>query len=97
GDGYIGYIDVFHQLHCLDLIRKYIYRAGYPDHADFQDTPERILWHVDHCIDVLRQKIMCDGDIDVITFIDQSDVGKLPWPRFHIPHMCRDYGAIQKW
>lgn len=46
GDKYFAYIDVFHQLHCLDLVRKYIFRDYYPSYIAFQDTEERILFHV---------------------------------------------------
>jgi hypothetical protein len=46
GDKYFAYIDVFHQLHCLDLVRKYIFRDHYPSYIAFQDTDERILYHV---------------------------------------------------
>ncbi|KAK0122265.1 hypothetical protein ONS95_010515 [Cadophora gregata] len=97
GDKYFAYIDVFHQLHCLDLVRKYIFRGYYPSYIAFQDTEERILFHVDHCMDIIRQKIMCDSDIDVIVYTDHGDEGKQPKARFDITHMCRDFEAIQQW
>ncbi|KAI5865341.1 hypothetical protein GGS23DRAFT_594879 [Durotheca rogersii] len=58
GDKYFASVDVFHQLHCLDLIRKYIFRNHYPDFMAFQDSEYAIFNHVDHCIDIIRQKIM---------------------------------------
>jgi len=46
GDKYFAYIDVFHQLHCLDLVRKYIFRDYYHSYIAFQDTEEQIFFHV---------------------------------------------------
>jgi hypothetical protein len=46
GDRFFAYVDVFHQLHYLDLVRKYIVREHYKDFMAFQDTEDRILYHV---------------------------------------------------
>ncbi|KAI9881204.1 MAG: hypothetical protein M1830_007182 [Pleopsidium flavum] len=50
----------------------------------------------DHCIDTLRQKLMCDADINVITYnwYDDSDY---PVANFDIPHKCRDFEKLQDW
>lgn len=46
GDKYFAYVDVFHQLHCLDLVRKYTFRDHYPDFMAFQDSEDIIFNHV---------------------------------------------------
>ena len=46
GEKYFAYVDVFHQLHCLDLVRKYRYRDYYPDYIAFQDDEDVITYHV---------------------------------------------------
>ncbi|KAM7186574.1 protein of unknown function (DUF3328) domain containing protein [Naviculisporaceae sp. PSN 640] len=67
-DTYIAEIDVFHQLHCLDALRRtnvlhYDYywgsKYGYEPPVMFES-------HVDHCIDVLRQSIMCNADVEML-------------------------------
>ncbi|PGH14927.1 hypothetical protein AJ79_02790 [Helicocarpus griseus UAMH5409] len=53
GDGYIGTLNVYHELHCLKRIHK---------------DMEMNRLHNEHCIDFLRQSAMCHGDVGLITF-----------------------------
>ncbi|GLA98261.1 hypothetical protein AtubIFM57143_006200 [Aspergillus tubingensis] len=50
GDGYVGGIEVFHQLHCLNLIRQYTYYDYYmqPENEplSFQTSPGRLRAHI---------------------------------------------------
>ena len=50
----------------------------------------------DHCLDMLRQKIMCDGDVGLIT-LNWVTVRKEPWPDFNTKHTCRNFENIQQW
>jgi hypothetical protein len=60
----VGAVEVFHHLHCLDLLRKKIHENYYKDKdGNWEAGPEVMRLHVDHCIDMLRQKLMCDGDV----------------------------------
>lgn len=43
---YFALVDGFHQLHCVDLVRKYIYRDSYPEYTAFHDTEKTISYHV---------------------------------------------------
>lgn len=43
---YFAMVGVAHQLHCVDLIRKYIWRDHYPDYLAFQDEESTIHEHV---------------------------------------------------
>ncbi|KAK1220882.1 hypothetical protein PQX77_016316 [Marasmius sp. AFHP31] len=45
-------LDVFHQLHCLNIIRRGFHPEYYPKEEQ---------WHVDHCIEHLRQAIVCSS------------------------------------
>lgn len=47
------------------------------------------MYHVDHCIDIIRQKIQCDSDIDIIVYTDHSEEGRQPKARFHIEHVSK--------
>lgn len=43
---YYATVEVFHQLHCLDITRKFIWRNHY-EHVDtFQDPPKMVWEHV---------------------------------------------------
>jgi hypothetical protein len=46
---------------------------------------------------MLRQNLMCESDIGVITFheIEGRDDG--PWPDFDTDHVCRNFEKIRDW
>ncbi|OJI83749.1 hypothetical protein ASPTUDRAFT_122815 [Aspergillus tubingensis CBS 134.48] len=93
GDGYVGGIEVFHQLHCLNLIRQYTYYDYYmqPENEplSFQTSPGRLRAHIaDHCIDILRQVIQCNGDAGVVTGSWVKGYSR-PQVDFSTWHKCR--------
>lgn len=95
--GYRIGLEVFHQLHCLNMIRK----ATYPDYQDDYDNGdfgvprEELRGHLNHCIEMLRMNLMCHADVGVITFHEME--GKGMWPDFSSWHVCRDYDAVRTW
>ena len=66
GGGIPVYVEGFHQLHCLDLLRKGLYYNYEYYHSRGEGAfgdPEYIQrYHVSHCLDFLRQRLMCDFD-----------------------------------
>jgi len=47
GDGkYFAMVEVFHQLHCLDLIRKHNFRVYYSDFVSFSNGEAETFEHV---------------------------------------------------
>ncbi|KAM7191738.1 protein of unknown function (DUF3328) domain containing protein [Rhypophila sp. PSN 637] len=105
--GYRAGIEVFHQLHCLNLLRQVIYKKEYYGQKELggdvgdADSAEDLFGHVDHCIEALRENLMCQGDVSVFTFKmfpeleDEGIEGN--WPDFSINHMCRNFEAIKQW
>ncbi|KAK4496833.1 hypothetical protein PRZ48_012817 [Zasmidium cellare] len=63
---YAVILDVFHQLHCLNMIRKRVRSRESFD--EMQDGPLNTV-HMDHCLDSLRQSLMCSGDITPMPFV----------------------------
>jgi len=51
-------LEMYHQLHCLDIVRKSFYRNKFFPGV----TDSMFIFHKNHCIDYLRQTIMCHGD-----------------------------------
>ncbi|PMD57179.1 uncharacterized protein K444DRAFT_535285 [Hyaloscypha bicolor E] len=97
-EGYRIGLEVFHQLHCLNLVRKSTYRDHYEGKGDFAEEDEvKIRNHLDHCLEMLRMNIMCQVDIGVITFHELPDKPGDPWPDFSTLHVCRDFDAVRKW
>ncbi|KAJ6521623.1 hypothetical protein DFH09DRAFT_1331037 [Mycena vulgaris] len=91
---YIAELDVFHDLHCLNTVRKALDPAHYPEWNI--TASERAADHISHCIEWIRHGIMCQADTSVIVY--QWDL------RFNetfaytdVPHTCRGFGAIQQW
>ncbi|KAJ5735310.1 uncharacterized protein N7483_000435 [Penicillium malachiteum] len=97
GDGYAVGIEVFHQLHCLNLIRQYVYFDYYSKEenkpAEFSDSNQTVRLHIDHCIDILRQVIQCNGDVGVVTrsWVKGRTIN---YPDFNVWHKCRKLEPI---
>ena len=50
----------------------------------------------DHCTDLLRQKLMCDADVGVLTYYWDEKVST-PRANFNTQHKCRDFEAVLGW
>ncbi|KAJ7775804.1 hypothetical protein B0H14DRAFT_2631836 [Mycena olivaceomarginata] len=91
---YIAELDVFHELHCLNMIRKALDPDYYPDWNI--KIVERAREHVSHCVDWIRESIMCHSDTSVIVWQWNGRVQQ-SMPKARIPHTCRNFEPIQKW
>ncbi|OGM45147.1 hypothetical protein ABOM_006678 [Aspergillus bombycis] len=92
-DAYLAQTEVFHLLHCLDMLRKEISYEHYY-YPEFGNNPHaQHTAHITHCIDILAQFIKCQGSVDVILF---NWVGgwTQPFPDFRNKHVCRDFEAL---
>ncbi|KAI0468035.1 hypothetical protein F4859DRAFT_222768 [Xylaria cf. heliscus] len=99
GGGVVGSLEVFHHLHCLDLIRRYTYRDkwDYSKSPAWDGTPQQILDHVDHCINSLRIFLQCKADIE--PYLVRKDE-RLPLgidPDFNTQHKCVNFEKLRKW
>ncbi|EEH50679.1 uncharacterized protein PADG_06758 [Paracoccidioides brasiliensis Pb18] len=97
-NAYMAQLDIFHQIHCLNRLRKAAF-ATYPGYepADMENPYSKMWWiHISHCVDMLLQNIKCHGNTDMITLDWVGNRGKL-WPDFSIKHKCRDFDAILNW
>lgn len=99
GGGYIGMLEVFHLLHCLDSIRKATWPEYYRETWEKQGGERVVRVHNDHCIDMLREVIMCQADVTPITFFNNLHLPsrKLPMPDFNTIHTCRNFDAVLDW
>ncbi|KAG2031721.1 hypothetical protein BDR03DRAFT_972024 [Suillus americanus] len=97
GGGYMATVEVIHQLHCIDTLRgvswdHHNHSSGHDSHESSQDF--RI--HVDHCIEMLRQNLMCRGDVTMLTY-DWVEGVQDPFPNFNTPHRCRNFEKVLNW
>ncbi|KAG2346599.1 hypothetical protein BDR05DRAFT_959527 [Suillus weaverae] len=80
-----------------NLLRKASWPEYYgPKDISFQDTPEVVRMHLDHCIEMIRQNIMCNADVTMITW-DWVQRHSFPYPNFNTRHQCRNYEKILDW
>lgn len=95
-DAYIGQLDVFHQIHCLNELRSMAF-ADYGMEIPIK-KPHKALWwiHLRHCTDMLLQNIMCHADADIITY-QWMDTQKFPFPDFSINRKCRNFHDLLRW
>jgi len=97
GGGFMGLPEFVHQIHCVHMLWKNIYPDYYEQINDeiFADRQE-MLDHMNHCADMLRQKLMCDADMGIITYNWRKHHYR-PHPNFNVQHKCRDFEAGLEW
>lgn len=99
-EGYwIGELAVFHQLHCLNVLRQVLHRDYYePLFAvgEFDIDGDHGAKHVSHCLDALREAVMCASDIGVIVW-QWNEKAQKALGHGDIVHQCRDFERIWEW
>ncbi|KAJ4479293.1 hypothetical protein J3R30DRAFT_3682556 [Lentinula aciculospora] len=88
---YITGPDVFHALHCLDLLRMKLY----PDHYSSK-FPLNQRGHAEHCIGHIRQSLMCFGDMTMNVYQYSKNHGYAVL-RTDVAHTCRDFDKLKAW
>ncbi|KAF2788874.1 hypothetical protein K505DRAFT_393733 [Melanomma pulvis-pyrius CBS 109.77] len=95
---YITELDVFHQLHCLNRLRKALspdyYNLTFVDDQSEEAETERM--HIRHCIEHIRQGIVCNADISTVYWA-WSPARNATLADARITHTCRDFDAIKNW
>lgn len=90
-------IDIFHQLHCLDSLRKRLRPDRYPN----PDWPMHghTLGHPDHCVESLRLYLICNADISPVSWVWKDGDGKQEgkYVTSTTKHICRNWDRIWEW
>jgi hypothetical protein len=91
-------VDVFHQIHCLNALRKalitnyeYYWGARYG-----LNPPVQFSFHLDHCTNILLQNLMCHADMDAVIY-NWRESEEIPYPDFGVYKKCRDFDALLRW
>ena len=98
-DAFPAQLDVFHQLHCLNVLREAVYyRDQDSDLAMAQTGSSSPLYreHLGHCVDQLYQFIRCNANTDLVTF-NWMEKQESPFPDFNVRHQCRDFDKLWVW
>ncbi|KAJ5928241.1 hypothetical protein N7466_007197 [Penicillium verhagenii] len=95
-DAYMVQLDVMHQIHCLNMLRKAAF-ADYPGYEPKLDTKDKFWWiHLGHCTEILLQNLQCNANTEVLTLAWVED-RRAPWPDFSVNRKCRDFNALVDW
>ncbi|KAI0151866.1 hypothetical protein GGR57DRAFT_513842 [Xylariaceae sp. FL1272] len=100
---YLVQLDVFHQLHCLNDLRKLLYPERFPGMEALKredgtyDRDNHEFRHWDHCVDALRQTLMCHADISPVAWRLNVPIRKMIIPRLSTTHTCRNFSKIHEW
>ncbi|KAM6488156.1 hypothetical protein HDV62DRAFT_14818 [Trichoderma sp. SZMC 28011] len=96
GGGVGGLLEGAHQIHCLNLVRQFIYR----NHWDYSKLPsfsggdKTRRHHVDHCVSTLRMVLTCSSDVTPYV-LETSPTGKIVGKG--LPRKCRVYPDLVQW
>ena len=85
-------VDAFHQLHCVARIREMI--ISYPSLMKLNPNlgeQDRYYRHTLHCVDYLRQTVMCNADLTLVSTGQDLEFDHSP------ARQCRDWDAIVGW
>lgn len=107
-DAYMGALDIFHQIHCLNILRQEAFKDYYFDGERYHEemygpnsthrrVHSKLFWiHIRHCTDMLLQTLMCNADTEMLTttWIEGEDY---PYPDFNINKKCKSFDAIVQW
>lgn len=97
GVGYVGTVEVFHHLHCLNVVRQYVQRDEYPDGLVpwlFKSNSKQVARdHVTHCIATLREALMCNADLTPYLWF-KGKVGEVAKEDFRASHKCKNWDSI---
>ncbi len=90
-------LDVFHQLHCLNMLRKLVYPEKFPiDLTSSSPEAEDAVYHHEHCYEQLRQSLQCSSDVSTITWEWSPKNGKM-MGNLQTVHTCRNFDKIRDW
>lgn len=94
-DAYSGAFDVFHQIHCLNTLRRIAYSKHY--NLTLIDTakPELSLQeiHVNHCVDILLQALQCSANVNLMTY-NWVETQDLPQPDMFVAYSLLSYNNL---
>ncbi|KAI0528471.1 hypothetical protein GGR58DRAFT_526275 [Xylaria digitata] len=97
GGGIAGYPEVFHQLHCLNMLRMASYPDHYANHSLFSESSPRVVrTHIDHCVEIIRMQLECSAEM---TPILTEEIPGFVYPKadFNVIHKCKNFDDLFSW
>lgn len=112
-EGYRVGLEVFHQLHCINLLRQVTYKDYYVElgNGNFAGGDEELQIHTGQYTETIHYLLLTSIDhcLEILRMNVQcnADVGvftfyllegdPLPWPELNSWHQCRNFDAVRDW
>ncbi|SMR48644.1 unnamed protein product [Zymoseptoria tritici ST99CH_1E4] len=97
-EGFFVLIQGFHDIHCLNELRKALY-FNKPYYKQYEDdtkvTEPNRRSHINHCLDNVRERLMCTADIGLIPSVYTGPHSEAI--KFANQHKCHNYNALLEW
>ncbi|KZT32134.1 hypothetical protein SISSUDRAFT_994363, partial [Sistotremastrum suecicum HHB10207 ss-3] len=91
---YIISLDLFHDMHCLNLVRRALCLERYGPYTFNDPTVVYLPFdHPGHCITVIWKNILCDANITANVFRWDEDAQE-SFPHLDAVHTCRSRDSI---
>ncbi|KAI0875764.1 hypothetical protein GGS24DRAFT_515142 [Hypoxylon argillaceum] len=96
--GYVSVLSVYHELHCLDALRRNIFPNYYYSNATAKEMEINIV-HMTHCIDTIRRSLMCKADVAVYAayWIGNHTMAPSKELRSGSDTVCVNWEAVDSW
>ncbi|CAJ2504617.1 Uu.00g120110.m01.CDS01 [Anthostomella pinea] len=99
----IASLSAYHSLHCLKKVKKMLFKEYYY-HEKSDEAMAREAKHVDHCVEYIRESLMCQPDLSMVTFrwinntAQHEDKSAFYPTNFDVSlHTCADWQALDTW
>ncbi|KAK1759955.1 putative Tat pathway signal sequence [Echria macrotheca] len=92
--GYLAWLGVFHELHCVKMLRQWSWREHYFPNMTAHEHMHQMV-HIDHCLDWLRNAAICRADTSALAVFKWDP--RMPHPMLNthrVPHRCVDWDAL---
>lgn len=95
--GYVASLGVYHELHCLNQLRYFLYNDRFNPDMSIENKKEWTV-HLDHCIEVLRLSSTCRADTSLYTFTwPENDSALFLEAHSNSPQKCVDWKELEDW
>ncbi|KAH8894252.1 hypothetical protein GQ53DRAFT_744994 [Thozetella sp. PMI_491] len=99
-DAYVAIFDVFHQIHCLNTLRRMVYGKYYNEtggrfhHKTLKGEMHEV--HINHCVDMVLQTLQCSGNVNLVTmhWVKEQEY---PFPDMSINKQCINFDKLTEW
>ncbi|EED12773.1 conserved hypothetical protein [Talaromyces stipitatus ATCC 10500] len=99
----IASLSIYHSLHCLKKIKRMMFKEHYYANKD-ETSMAREEKHADHCVEYIRESLMCQPDLSMVTFRWINNTAQHQDPAEFYPtnfdvdiHRCADWQHLDQW